>query len=64
MKIWKVSKKTLIAYVKVPDDCKIIDTSYAVLQLVRKLHKDGLINGTQLLSKNEQIKSGIPVYSL
>ena len=64
MKIWKVSKQKLVAYVKVPDNCTIFDTSYAALQLVRKLHNDHNINGTQLLDTNEPIINNIPIYSL
>ena len=41
MKIWKIFKKCdLLAYVKVPVNCEIFDTSYASLQLVRKIHND------------------------
>lgn len=66
MKIYKVFKSNhnILAYVKVTDDCKIFDTSYASLQFVRKLHNDSSINGTQLLAENENIVKEIPMYSL
>lgn len=66
MKIWKVFKSNhnILAYVKVPEDCKIFDTSYASLQLVRKLHNDSSINGTQLVAKDENIINEIPMYIL
>lgn len=68
MKIWKVKKASIgtVAYVNIPDDCKIFDTSYAALQLVRERMHDRNINGTQLLDtdRGEQMRSGIPVYTL
>ena len=68
MKIIKVLKSLndIQAYVKVPDNCKIFDTQYAALQLVREKHNDRSISGTQLLDieHNEKIQNGIPVYSL
>ena len=66
MKIYKVFKShDILAYVKVPDNCIIFDTSYAALQLVRKLLNDSSsINGTQLLDENEPIMAGIPMYTL
>lgn len=66
MKIYKVFKKNhnILAYVRVPDNCIIFDTSYAALQLVRKLHNDLNINGTQLLDENEPIMAGVPIYTL
>lgn len=68
MKVWKVKKAFIgtVAYVNVPDDCKIFDTSYAALQLVRERMHDRNINGTQLLDSNrgEIIQPGIPVYTL
>ena len=68
MKIIKVLKSLneIQAYVKVPKDCKIFDTQYAALQLVRKKHNDRNISGTQLLDieHNEKMQSGIPVYTL
>lgn len=68
MKTWKVKKASIgtVAYVNVPDDCKIFDTSYAALQLVRERMHDRSINGTQLLDSNrgEIIQPGIPVYTL
>lgn len=64
MKIWKIFKKCeLVAYVKVPVNCEIFDTSYASLQLVRKIHNDLAINGTQLVAENEQLEN-IPIYTL
>ena len=68
MKIIKVLKSLneIQAYVKVPDNCKIFDTQYAALQLVREKHNDRNISGTQLLDieHNEKMKNNIPVYSL
>ena len=68
MKIIKVLKSLneIQAYVKVPNDCKIFDTHYAALQLVREKHNDRNINGTQLLDieHNEKMQTGIPVYTL
>lgn len=64
MKIYKVFKKDLIAYVKVPSDCTIFDTSYACLQMVRTLHNDNNINGTQLVAEDEQLIENIPIYTL
>ena len=65
MKIYKVFKShDILAYVRVPDNCIIFDTSYAALQLVRKLLNDSSINGTQLLDENEPIMAGIPMYTL
>lgn len=68
MKIWKVKKSSIgtVAYVKVPDDCTIFDTSYAALQLVRERMNDRSINGTQLLDtdRGEKMKPGIPIYTL
>lgn len=66
MKIYKVFKANhdVLAHVKVNEDCTIFDTSYAALQLVRKLHNDSNINGTQLLAENENIIDGIPMYNL
>lgn len=68
MKVWKVKKASIgtVAYVNVPDDCKIFDTSYAALQLVRERMHDRSINGTQLLDSNrgEIIQHGIPIYTL
>ena len=54
------------AYVKVPKDCKIFDTHYAALQLVREKHNDRNISGTQLLDieHNEKMQAGIPIYTL
>ena len=42
MKIIKVLKSLneIQAYVKVSKDCKIFDTQYAALQLVREKHND------------------------
>ena len=68
MKIIKVLKSLneIQAYVKVPKDCKIFDTHYAALQLVREKHNDRNINGTQLLDieHNEKMQDDIPVYTL
>jgi hypothetical protein len=66
LKIYKVFKANhdVLAYVKVNEGCTIFDTSYAALQLVRKLHNDSNINGTQLLAENENIIDGIPMYNL
>ena len=68
MKIIKVLKSLneIQAYVKVPDNCKIFDTQYAALQLVREKHNDKSINGTQLLDieHNEKMQDDIPVYTL
>ena len=67
MKIIKVLKSsTILAYVKVSKDCKIFDTQYFALQLVREKYNDININGTQLLDieHNENIQVGIPVYIL
>ena len=65
MKIYKVFKShDILAYVRVPDNCIIFDTSYAALQLVRKLLNDSSINGTQSLDENEPIMAGIPMYTL
>lgn len=65
-KIYKVFKKNhnILAYVRVPDNCIIFDTSYAALQLVRKLLNDSNINGTQLLDENEPIVAGVSMYTL
>ena len=68
MKIIKVLKSLneIQAYVKVSKDCKIFDTQYAALQLVREKHNDRNINATQLLDieHNEKMRSDIPVYTL
>lgn len=66
MKIYKVFKANhdVLAYVKVNEGCTIFDTSYAALQLVRKLHNNLNINGTQLLDENEPIMAGVPIYTL
>ena len=67
MKTIKVLKSlTVVAYVKVSKDCKIFDTQYSALQLVREKHNNININGTQLLDieHNENIQVGIPVYIL
>ena len=68
MKIIKVLKSLneIQAYVKVSKDCKIFDTHYAALQLVREKHNDRNINATQLLDieHNEKMQAGIPVYTL
>ena len=68
MKIIKVLKSLneIQAYVKVSKDCKIFDTHYAALQLVREKHNDRNINGTQLLDieHNEKMQAAIPVYTL
>ena len=68
MKIWKVKKSSIgtVAYVKVPDDCKIFDTSYAALQLVRERIHDRSISGIQLLDaeRGEKMQPGIPIYTL
>lgn len=68
MKVWKIFKaiSNVLAYVQVPDDCKIYDDAYASLQLVRKKLNDHNINGTQLLDvdRGEQIQNGIPVFVL
>ena len=68
METWKVKKSSIgtVAYVNVPDDCKIFDTSYAALQLVRERMHDRNINGTQLLDadRGEQRRNGIPVFTL
>ena len=66
MKIYKVFKRNhnILAYVKVNEGCTIFDTSYAALQLVRKLHNDNNINGTQLLDENEPIMAGVSMYTL
>lgn len=68
MKVWKVKKASIgtVAYVKVPDDCKIFDTNYAALQLIRERMHDRSISGTQLLDvdRGETMQSGIPVYTL
>ena len=69
MRIWKVLKglNTVVAYVEVSEECKIYDTSYAALQLVRsKNPTDKCINGTQLLdiSVGESMLQNVPVYQL
>ena len=68
MKIIKVLKSLndIQAYVKLPNDCKIFDTHYIALQLVREKHNDKNINGTQLLDieHNEKMQADIPVYTL
>ncbi len=66
IKIYKVFKANhdVLAYVKVNEDCTIFDTSYAALQLVRKLLNDSSINGTQLLDENEPIVAGVSMYTL
>ena len=66
MKIYKVFKRNhnILAYVKVNESCTIFDTSYAALQLIRKLLNDSSINGTQLLDENEPIMAGVPMYTL
>jgi hypothetical protein len=68
MKTWKIFKfgSDTIAYVQVPDDCKIYDDAYASLQLVRMKLNDPYINGTQLLDTDcgEQMQKGIPVFVL
>ena len=69
MKTWKVLKGLthVVAYVEVAENCKIYDTAYASLQLVRsKFSKNRSINGTQLLdvSRGETMQENIPVYQL
>ena len=69
MKTWKVSKRLahVVAYVEVSENCKIYDTAYAALQLVRsKFLEDRNINGTQLLDvvRGETMQENIPVYQL
>ena len=68
MKIIKVLKSLneIQAYVKVSKDCKIFDTQYAALQLVREKHNDRNISGTQLLDieHNEKMQVSIPIYTL
>lgn len=68
MRIWKVLKGLdIVAYVKVASGCKICDTSYAALQLVRsKFSADKDISGTQLLdiSAGERMLKDVPVYQL
>lgn len=69
MRVWKVFKRlgVIAAYVEFASDCKIYDTSYAALQLVRsKFPNDKDINGTQLLdiSAGEKMLQGVPVYQL
>lgn len=69
MKTWKVLKGLthVVAYVEVSENCKIYDTSYAALQLVRShFPEDRSINGTQLLdvAKGEAVQENIPVYQL
>lgn len=68
MKIIKVLKSLneVQAYVKIHNNCKIFDTHYAALQLVRQKHNDRSISGTQLLDveHNEKMQANIPIYSL
>ena len=69
MKTWKVLKGLthVVAYVEVSENCKIYDTSYAALQLVRShFPEDRSINGTQLLdvAKGEAVQENISVYQL
>lgn len=68
MKTWKIFKavSNVLAYVQVPDDCKIYDDAYASLQLVRKKLNDSYICGTQLLDvdRGEQMQKGISVFVL
>lgn len=68
MKTWKIFKtvSNVLAYVQVPDDCKIYDDAYASLQLVRKKLNDPHICGTQLLDEDrgEQMQNGIPIFVL
>lgn len=69
MKTWKVLKglTQVVAYVEVSENCKIYDTAYAALQLVRShFPEDKSINGTQLLdvARSETMKENIPVYQL
>lgn len=67
MKIWKVTKAMkIIAYVKVSENCKIYDTSYAALQLVRKKFNDFRISVTQLLDVDhgELMQENIPLFVL
>jgi hypothetical protein len=65
-KIWKITnnKCELVAYVMVPERCDIFDTSYASLQLVRHLHNDNSISGTQLVDGGEKIIKSLPIYNL
>lgn len=65
-KIWKITnnKCELVAYVMVPERCDIFDTSYASLQLVRQLHNDNSISGTQLVDSGEKIIKSLPIYNL
>ena len=69
MKTWKVLKGLthVVAYVEVSENCKIYDTAYASLQLVRsQFPEDRSINGTQLLdvARGETMQENIPVYQL
>ena len=69
IKTWKVLKGLthVVAYVEVSGNCKIYDTAYASLQLVRShFPKDKSINGTQLLdvARGETMQENIPVYQL
>ena len=69
MKTWKVLKGLthVVAYVEVAENCKIYDTAYATLQLVRsQFPEDRSINGTQLLdvARGETMQENIPVYQL
>ena len=69
MKTWKVLKGLIhiVAYVEVMENCKIYDTAYASLQLVRsQFPEDRSINGTQLLdvARGETMQENIPVYQL
>lgn len=68
MRIWKVKNGFgLVAYVRVAEGCKIFDTSYAALQMVRNMFPDDRgINGTQLLdiAGGEKMISGIPIYQM
>lgn len=69
MKTWKVLKGLthVVAYVEVAENCKIYDTAYAALQLVRsQFPEDRSINGTQLLdvARGEAMQENIPVYQL
>lgn len=68
MKTWKIFKtvSNVLAYVQVPDDCKIYDDAYASLQLVRKKLNGPHICGTQLLDvdRGEQMQNGIPIFVL
>ena len=69
IKTWKVLKGLthVVAYVEVSENCKIYDTAYASLQLVRShFPEDKSINGTQLLdvARGETMQENIPVHQL